>query len=455
MEGSSRRTFLKVLTGAAAAGVATQIPLQAFADPPMGQNEFFIFIHASGAWDVMLWADPRNEERGLIDPPNTGVVDEEGIRNWTSAPMAGDIMSFVPVRPSGSNITFGPAIGNLRDLYDRVTLINGIAVNTVSHPDGTVFAATGRHLAGGRAAESSIDTIIANEFGRETLFPVISINFPSNLIGNTIDRRVTPLRAGNIATVGRSLTRSDLYTYPADRTAVTALLSQEATDIAQRQYHPEVFQGMSLQFNALREMLASNLQSVFTASTLQTAYPEFFRNRMTFQAGSAVNAAFAVEAMKRNKVRCVSFAMGGLDTHNSNYRTHALNQQEIFDTVAQLVRYLDMSPHPNLTGETLGAHTHILVVSEFCRTPQINLSGGRDHYPNGSALVISPLFRSNFVYGRSDPDQLLPLPSGRFSDGMRPIAPPDILATFASAFGIDPRRYMRDGEVVRELLRSP
>jgi hypothetical protein len=79
---------------------------------------------------------------------------------------------------------------------------------------------------------------------------------------------------------------------------------------------------------------------------------------------------------------------------------------------------------------------------------------GRDHYPNNSALVISPKFRPNFVFGRTDVEQLLPAPVKRFTDGERAIAPPDLLATFVSAFAIDPRKYMRDGEVVPELLKA-
>ena len=93
-------------------------------------------------------------------------------------------------------------------------------------------------------------------------------------------------------------------------------------------------------------------------------------------------------------------------------------------------------------------------MSEFCRTPQINLQAGRDHYPNNSALVISPRFRANFVFGQTDADQVLPLPTGNFVSGQRAITPPDVLATFLAAFAVDPRKYMRDGEVVRELLRS-
>jgi Protein of unknown function (DUF1501) len=158
--------------------------------------------------------------------------------------------------------------------------------------------------------------------------------------------------------------------------------------------------------------------------------------------------------MKRNLVRCVSFAIGGFDTHGNNYRTQAQLQQETFDLIASLVRSLDAAPHPTKATARLSEHTHMLVVSEFCRTPQINLQAGRDHYPNNSALVISPRFKANFVFGRTDPEQVLPLPAGSFVSGPRAVAPPDVLATFLGAFGVDPRKYMRDGEIVRELLCS-
>ncbi len=458
MNDTSRRKFLKVLAGASAAGVATQFPLQALADPPNGANEFFIFVHAAGAWDVMLGLDPRNERRGLIEPPNTDVLDTASIDRWTDTRLDGDTQTFVPVRPSGSNITFGPAIGELGSLYDRVTVINGLAVNTVSHPDGTVFASTGRHLAGGRAPESSIDTYIANEFGREALFPLISMNYPSWFVGPNLDRRAMPLRTASVDTVGRTLNRSNLYTYAADRDAVTTLLTQEARDLAARQQYPQMFNGMALQYESLRRMLESNLRSVFDGNALTALYPTLVPTatgeRYRFFQTGAVNAAFAVEAIKRNIVRCVSFSIGSFDTHSTNYRNQGALQQELFNIIARLVRTLDGARHPTIPGDRLSDHTHILVVSEFCRTPQINLSSGRDHYPNGSALVISPAFRSNFAYGSSDPDQLLPRPSGMFTDGMRAIAPPDLLATFLGAFGVDPRRYMRDGEVVRALLRA-
>ena len=117
---------------------------------PRATREFFVFIHASGGWDVTLWADPRNEKRGIVDPATTDNTDTAPLHRWVDAPHDGDVKSFAPVRPAGSNIAFGPGIGELADMYDRLTVVNGLSMNTVSHPDGTAFSATGRHLTGSR-----------------------------------------------------------------------------------------------------------------------------------------------------------------------------------------------------------------------------------------------------------------------------------------------------------------
>jgi hypothetical protein len=443
-----RRTFLKGL-------LVAGLPLSALAEVtarPGRDGEFFVFIHAAGGWDVTLWSDPRNEKKGIVQPASTENTDAAQVRHWVDAPLDEGARTFELVRAK-SGAVFGPGIGELLAMSERITVVNGLAMNTVSHPDGGTFSVTGRHLIGGRAIASSIDTMVANELGKEQLFPVVSVQFPSAYVGDDLDRRVVPLSVGQIGSVSRSLTRSQLYDTDADRDAVTALLADEAKDLAARSAYPDVVGGVALQMDALRRMLGSRLQDAFSADALRKAHPSLnYKGR--FHGGAAVNAAFALEAMKRDVVRCVSFALGGFDTHAANYRTHALLLQETMDLVAAFVRAMDAIPHPTKSGAKLSEHTHVLVVSEFCRTPQINMAGGRDHYPNNSALVVSPRFRGGLVYGKSDPEQLLPSKVRRFVDGERAIAPPDLLATFLGAFQIDPRKYMRDGEVVKELLRA-
>jgi len=451
---TTRRRFLKVLSGSAIAAL-TGSPLTALAQAATKENEgeFFVFIHASGGWDVTLWSDPRNEAKGIVSPASTDNTDKGQVRLWADAPLDGATKTFELVRPRGSNLVFGPGIGALAEVPDRITVINGLAMNTVAHPDGSTYSATGRHPQGGRVAASSIDTMLANELGTGQLLPTVSLRFPSAFVGDNLDRRAVPLAVDDVSSVGRTLFRSQMFDANAERDKVTALLSEEASDLAKRSTYPGVLEGMDLQYQSLRRMLGTNLQEVFTANSLKTLHPQF-NYKARFGAGPAVNASFAVEAMKRNIVRCVSFTFGSFDTHGNNYKTHAQNQQELFDMVATLLRALDATPHPTRTGKKLSEHTHILVVSEFCRTPQINLAMGRDHYPNNSALVVSPRFRTNFSFGRTDVEQLLPMAAKSFTDGSRAIAPPDVLATFLGAFGIDPRKYMRDGEVVRELLKA-
>ncbi len=449
------QTALQTGAGLGAAALAAHLPLQqALAAAAGAQDEFFILIHASGGWDVTLWSDPRNERVGLVEPASTDNTDWTKIRRFKPVTVDADTNSFeILTAPNG--MRFGPTLGNLFDLASRLTVINGLAMNTVSHPDGTWFSATGRHLAGGRPVASSIDTMLSNEFGTTQLFPTVSINYPSSYIGAGLDRRVVPLKIGSIGTIAKTLTRSATFETTAERDAVTVLLSQEAQDLAQIANDPVPLLALDSQYQSLRKMLdpAQNLTAVFDQTKLVKAHPELNAVFSNTQQAAAIDAAFAIEAMSRNLVRSVSFATSSFDTHNTNYKNQAITQQDLFDLLAALVIKLDTTPHPTRTADKLSDHTHILVVSDFCRTPMINLSNGRDHYPNNSALIISPRFK-NVVYGKTDAEQLLPADAGSLGGAVRPVAPPDVLATFVSAFGADPRKYLRDGDVIAEILKQ-
>ncbi|HEY1550641.1 MAG TPA: hypothetical protein VGG28_22585, partial [Kofleriaceae bacterium] len=158
-----RRTFLQVLGGGTAA-LAFRKPLFAAAATAPA-DQFFIFVHAAGGWDVTLWADPRNEKKGIVDPASSENTDIAPITRWKSAALDGSVDTFEILAPADVPLRFGPGIGDLFDLRHRLTVINGLAMNTVSHPDGTAFSATGRHLAGGHPPASSIDVAVANELG--------------------------------------------------------------------------------------------------------------------------------------------------------------------------------------------------------------------------------------------------------------------------------------------------
>src|SRR5262249_51452299 len=150
---------------------------------------------------------------------------------------------------------FGPTIGNMLKHASRLTLVNGLATNTVSHPDGQTYAVTGRHLNGGRPNQSSIDCCMANELGVEQLLPVVSVQYPSYSIGSQMDARVTPLRISAIGTVAKSLARANLYDTAAERDNVSILLSEEAKDLAAISNYPSAYEGLALQYQGLQNML--------------------------------------------------------------------------------------------------------------------------------------------------------------------------------------------------------
>jgi uncharacterized protein (DUF1501 family) len=442
-----RRCFLKCLGAAAGASLVGMPVVRALADAPVQKDDAFIIIHASGGWDVTLWADPRNEAKGLVDPATEDVVDIDGITNWTSKAIGEGKSSFELVQRNG--FALGPAMGELTNMFNRLTIINGIAMETVSHADGTYYSSTGRHLAGGRPVATSVDSILAGEIGPADLLPLISVNFPSTFLSKDLDARATPLRMADVGAVGKSLYRSDLNTDAADRDGATLLLANEAAELAKASYDPTPADRMRLQYEALARMLKDRaLLDTFDSVKLRALQPNFFvdgtgKNIVRrFHARAAINSAFAVEAIKKKIVRCVSFAATGFDMHQQNYADAPTMYQELFNVLATLVKQLD--------AEGLSGRTHIMVVSEFCRTPQINLRQGRDHYPNNSALIISPRIKSNLVFGKSDPLQLLP--ANVLQGGTKPIRPSDVLATMLSANGIDPRKHMRDGDAIKELI---
>jgi uncharacterized protein (DUF1501 family) len=81
--------------------------------------------------------------------------------------------------------------------------------------------------------------------------------------------------------------------------------------------------------------------------------------------------------------------------------------------------------------------TLVLALGEFGRTPRINGSAGRDHWPDCyTAVLAGGGVRGGAVYGSSDRIGAYPA-----SD---PVTPADLAATVFWRFGIDPHREVRD-----------
>ncbi|HXJ58212.1 MAG TPA: DUF1501 domain-containing protein [Verrucomicrobiae bacterium] len=147
-------------------------------------------------------------------------------------------------------------------------------------------------------------------------------------------------------------------------------------------------------------------------------------------------------------VRFVSLSYGGWD-HHDNIKNAMNSQMPKFDqALAALIRDLD---DRGMLDSTL-----VLVTTEFGRTPKINSTAGRDHYPKVFSIVLAGGgLKQGYVHGASDPTGGEPE-----SD---PLSVPDLAATIYHQLGIDPHKLLiapgnrpiaivKDGELQQALL---
>lgn len=118
------------------------------------------------------------------------------------------------------------------------------------------------------------------------------------------------------------------------------------------------------------------------------------------------------------------------DTHADNFNQHKDVLVPISEqSLAALIEDLD---ERGLLDTTL-----VIAMGEFGRTPQINASAGRDHWPDCySILMAGGGIKGGNVYGASDR-------MGAQVD-LNPVTPGDLAATIFWAFGVDPETLIYD-----------
>ena len=147
-------------------------------------------------------------------------------------------------------------------------------------------------------------------------------------------------------------------------------------------------------------------------------------------------------------VRFVAVPFSGWD-HHENLANGLRDMMPAVDmALAALIADLDE--------QAMLDRTMVVLSSEFGRTPRINGTQGRDHWPRAFTVVAAGggLKRGCF-HGRTDPNGSAPEES--------PVSPADLAATMFTQLGIDPSRRLlspgdrpidivRDARVLRELL---
>ena len=141
---------------------------------------------------------------------------------------------------------------------------------------------------------------------------------------------------------------------------------------------------------------------------------------------SALLARRLVEA----GVTYVTVNMGGWDTHDNNF--NALKTRNLPRYDMALAALLE-----DLHDRGLDRKVLVLVYGEFGRTPRVNATAGRDHWPGAMSVVMAGGgLRMGQVIGSTDARAEYP--------ATRAVGPQDVLATMYQVLGIDYRHEFRD-----------
>ncbi len=177
--------------------------------------------------------------------------------------------------------------------------------------------------------------------------------------------------------------------------------------------------------------------------------PKKVRDQFGF--GRLGRSALAARRLIQAGVRFVTIGISGWDTHSNNFnalRNNLLPQLDI--ALGTLIADLKAN---GLLDETI-----VYCVGEFNRTPNINGSGGRDHWARSmSVLVAGGGFKKGFVYGSTDKNGMEPATD--------PCSPTDVNATILNQIGIAPDSILntrsgrpvqtfRDGKLLKKVVAS-
>jgi hypothetical protein len=147
-------------------------------------------------------------------------------------------------------------------------------------------------------------------------------------------------------------------------------------------------------------------------------------------------------------VRFVSLTYGGWDHHDNIQRANNTQMPNFDQGFAALIRDLDRR---GMLDSTL-----VMVTTEFGRTPKINATAGRDHWPKVFSIVLAGGgIKKGYVHGSSDATGAEPEND--------PLSVENYAATVYTLIGIEPNkallapgnrpiRIVKDGEVEKDLL---
>lgn len=459
---TTRRTFLTALgVGSTAYALHSWLkPRSVRAAPDDPSAPLLIYVYLGGGWDTLLSLDPRDNTKFVdADSNESGIVTAYGdiaVNDQQVAAVLQETGGTGLVQPQGSNIVFGPAIGEIKKHYDKLCIVRGVNMGTLSHQVGRRYFNTGKVPRGQTASGSSMSTVLADRHldHSDVWLPQLQLG-GGEVYNEGLSPRASPTRIGGYESLAPLLRPADVLG------SLNNPVGSASTQYAKLDHCIHQRLGGSRAFEAFRdsqavaEILASGvlwehfdfvskpapdtaIARVYDAFQID---PERPQNALR---GPLGQGAIAAQALANGICQTVAMApVLALDTHGINWTTQQLLQRDGLDTVSRLIDFLETNPDPQNPSHALWERTTLICYSEFSRTPRLNDEGGRDHHLGNCCLVAGPNIQGNTVVGASSdrnymPESIDPM-SGAVVDSEQSqaiqVKPSDVHATVLTSIG--------------------
>lgn len=378
IEAFSRRSLLQ--NGISLTGYLSVAQLLGLSQTAKAQTSYppqrrLVWINMSGGWDILEVTDPKRSSTANI----------QMMYGWDQA----QALAGSPTEKIGRWMPRIATRGN--DLL----VVRGLSMGTTAHDAGSIYMDTGVLSNAGRVNAASVPAIVASESGATV--PIIQLNGGTEpMTDRGLLKPVSVVRAQNLE-LYRSM-------YPAAGNELERkmlMLDYVKSSVERAQAEVGVNDRLSAVSNAedkIRGQFNDDVGSKLALSNADRAPYMTTDAPRNMNTGARDAFALAAKLLKNNLVTCVNLGVGGFDTHAGQEQ----RMQPIMDSFDFLMAAFldDLRASGNLD------NTLIVVFSDFGRTPKVNNSAGRDHWPTGGALMLGGGIQGGRVVGATD-DSLL------------------------------------------------
>ncbi len=396
----TRRTFLG--SAAATAALFGASPFSRAEVGPDGKR--FLFLHAEGGWDPLAVFAPLFGAESIEMEPDA--------EPWT---IGGLSLVDSPGRPVTRAF--------FEQHHSKIALLNGVSVRSVNHETCSIVALTGATS----ADRPDFPTILGYSARDETSLPHLVMSGP--VLPGPYSVFVSDARGRLQEAIDGSLLLYNDRPLRLPASAPGHIVDRYLVDRVEALQRELPGAGHGADY---REALARSRALIDSRYQLQLRASDTFGGR----------ARTAIDALSAGLCRCASVGTGfEWDTHQTNSEQTGLFEG-FFADVGAALDLLAITPDAN--GKPLAESTIVVVMSEMGRTPAYNSTGGRDHWPFTTLMLMGPGIAGDRGFGGySDLYAGIGVDQGGDPDPTLPGIPAEAVgATLLTLGGVDPAEYL-------------